>query len=256
MYKVKLNKPWLKRMFGVLGYFWVLWYYFSAAMLFVFIILPMWIPSLVMLGRVRRRYLHFLRRLWAILQGLLTGIKVVVTEHPDFADLYYHCGRAVIFCPTHRSYLDIHALLEALDGRFAFVAKQELSRNPGINSVMSGVDVLIRRETFRGARIFTMDVHNRLKEGWSMVIFPEGTIVLSDKLGRFRGGAFRTAVELDVPVVPVRMWDTYGLMPDDGRYGGKPGVIRVYFGKPVYPSEVGYDPERMSEVVRRMLQPY
>ena len=238
-----------------LYWLWTGWYYLCAALGFILIILPLAIVLFIVGGgRWHPSWLHFLRRVWAVLTGLGTGIRVRVLAHPEFLKIYRLQRQPVIFCPTHRSYLDIHALLEGLPGRVSFVAKHELVRNPVFAWFLRNLDVVVRRGTPQAGRALRQQARTRLQQGWSLVIFPEGTSHLTPYLQTLKPGAFILAKETSTPIVPIRMWNTLCRMPDQGQYGGQPGEILVYIDAPLFPNEYP-SWQALQEAVRCRLNP-
>jgi 1-acyl-sn-glycerol-3-phosphate acyltransferase len=77
-----------------------------------------------------------------------------------------------------------------------------------------------------------------IREGWNIIVFPEGTRSVDGWLQRFRHGSSRLAIEMHMPVVPVAIVGAYAAMPK-GRIWPKPGrpPIRVRYGKPLFPQE-------------------
>jgi 1-acyl-sn-glycerol-3-phosphate acyltransferase len=77
-----------------------------------------------------------------------------------------------------------------------------------------------------------------IRDGWNIIVFPEGTRSTDGWLQRFRHGTSRLAIEMNMPVVPVAIVGAYAAMPK-GRFWPKPGrpPIRVRYGKPLYPQE-------------------
>ena len=77
-----------------------------------------------------------------------------------------------------------------------------------------------------------------IREGWSIIVFPEGTRSQDGWLQRFRHGTSRLAIEMNMPVVPIAIVGAYQAMPK-GRSWPKPGrpPIRVRYGKPLFPAE-------------------
>ena len=75
-------------------------------------------------------------------------------------------------------------------------------------------------------------------EGWSIVVFPEGTRSQDGHMQRFRHGASRLAIELGVGVVPIAIVGAYQAMPK-GRFWPKAGrpVVTMRYGSPLYPEE-------------------
>jgi 1-acyl-sn-glycerol-3-phosphate acyltransferase len=83
-----------------------------------------------------------------------------------------------------------------------------------------------------------------LNQGISVVIFPEGGI--SDgyppRLGSFKNGPFRLAIEQNVPIIPVSIPNNHEKMWDDGsRYGTKPGISHIYVHAPVATSALNVE---------------
>jgi 1-acyl-sn-glycerol-3-phosphate acyltransferase len=75
-----------------------------------------------------------------------------------------------------------------------------------------------------------------LDKGISIAIFPEATIPASaPRLGRLKNGAFKLAIEKQVPIVPVVFIDNWRLLPDGDRKktGGTPGISRVHIHHPI-----------------------
>jgi 1-acyl-sn-glycerol-3-phosphate acyltransferase len=75
-------------------------------------------------------------------------------------------------------------------------------------------------------------------DGWSIVVFPEGTRSMDGHMQRFRHGASRLAIELGVGVAPIAIVGAYQAMPK-GRFWPKPGrpVVTMRYGAPLYAEE-------------------
>ena len=77
-----------------------------------------------------------------------------------------------------------------------------------------------------------------LDEGWSLVVFPEGSRTQDGHMQRFRHGASRLCIEAQIPVVPIGIRGAYQAMPK-GRnwpHAGRPPVT-IRYGEPIYPVE-------------------
>jgi 1-acyl-sn-glycerol-3-phosphate acyltransferase len=85
-----------------------------------------------------------------------------------------------------------------------------------------------------------------IRGGWNIVVFPEGTRSSDGWIQRFRHGASRLAIEMDMPVVPIAIVGAYAAMPKGRSWpkGGRP-PIRVRYGPPVIP-EPGETHQAMS----------
>ena len=77
-----------------------------------------------------------------------------------------------------------------------------------------------------------------IRDGWNIIVFPEGTRSTDGWLQRFRHGTSRLALEMHMPVVPIAIVGAYAAMPK-GRSWPRPGrpPIRVRYGKPLFPAE-------------------
>ena len=84
----------------------------------------------------------------------------------------------------------------------------------------------------------------KLKEGVSVVIFPEATIPeeYPPKLHPFKNGAFRLAIELKVPILPVTSVDTWKILWDTGlEYGSRPGICDIFVHEPIETAHLTLD---------------
>lgn len=110
----------------------------------------------------------------------------------------------VIYTPNHAGAFDIPAIILTTPVVPMFMAKKELLKLPIINKWMDVVDcVFVDRNNKDTARSSLQDAIDKVKTGRSLVIFPEGTRSKDGKLGEFRGGAMKVAMETGATVVPV-----------------------------------------------------
>lgn len=75
-----------------------------------------------------------------------------------------------------------------------------------------------------------------LEKGISLAIFPEATIPpCAPELGPFKNGAFKLAIEMQVPIVPITFLDNWRLFPDrqHEKMLLKPGLSRIIIHKPI-----------------------
>jgi 1-acyl-sn-glycerol-3-phosphate acyltransferase len=77
-----------------------------------------------------------------------------------------------------------------------------------------------------------------VRDGWSIVVFPEGTRTPDGHMQRFRHGASRLALELGVGLVPIAIVGAYQAMPKGRWWPGKGRpVVTIRYGDPIYPQE-------------------
>jgi long-chain acyl-CoA synthetase len=142
-----------------------------------------------------------------------------------------------IFAPNHASHLDAPSVLAALPrslrGRVCVAAADDYffaRRWLGLT-----VALLLNAFPFSrsGAVRPTLEHCGRLlDEVWSLVVFPEGTRSVDGRIAPFRPGIGLMSVELDVPIVPVRLRGTYESLPKGSRWP-RAERVRVSFGEPL-----------------------
>jgi 1-acyl-sn-glycerol-3-phosphate acyltransferase len=89
-----------------------------------------------------------------------------------------------------------------------------------------------------GGERATAKAKELIRDGWNLVVFPEGTRSPDGWVQRFRHGTARLAIEMEMPVVPIAIVGAYAAMPK-GRFWPKPGrpPIRVRYGQALFPQE-------------------
>lgn len=162
----------------------------------------------------------------SILFGI--GVRLVVEERaaldPD---------QPYVFIANHQNALDIPVLAAALRHPFGFVAKAELEKTPFLGWVLKhSPSVFVDRRDPRRSLESIKRAGERIRNGNSVIIFPEGERTFCGRPAPFRKGAFVLAVEAGVPMAPVIIRDAY-LVLDERRRVARPGVIHVVVGEPI-----------------------
>lgn len=125
----------------------------------------------------------------------------------------------VVYMPNHQSYADIVVLCAVLDTiQYGYVAKDKLDRVPlygkWINRIRS---VMINRENPReGLKAISKGVEF-IKEGFSLLIFPEGTRSRGPKMNDFKAGAMKIATKPGVPIIPISLDGTWKIFEEKGK---------------------------------------
>lgn len=172
-----------------------------------------------------------LGRPWSRLLLACAGVR------PRYDGLHFAAlGHPVVFASNHLSIVDIWALIPVLPLETKFVAKRSLFRFPIFGRAMrAGGFIAIDRDRFRDAVASLGVAVERIREGDSVIVFVEGTRSPDGSLRRFKKGAFRLAAQADVPIVPVSIRGTFGVVrPRSLRV--TPGPVEVTFHAPVAPA--------------------
>lgn len=157
-----------------------------------------------------------------------------------------------IFAPNHQSNFDIAALLGYLPGVNRFAAKTELFRDPFLGTVLRVMGMIaIDRENPLAAIQSLQQLH---LDGWSVIIFPEGTRSRDGQLLPFKKGPFVAAIYLGVPIVPIVCKGTTRVMPKGQYLSILPGEIEIVVLPPVDPSRFTYEQrDELRDLVRQQI---
>lgn len=185
------------------------------------------------------RYAFVLKKVWARIILLLTGIRYQITyeEKPDPHAVY-------VICPNHASYLDIILSPIAVPNYFHFMGKAELGRIPLFRIFFKRMNIAVERNNVRDRHRAFVRAAGDIDQGVSVLMFPEGTIPnVTPRLGRFKSGPFRLAIEKQVPVLPVTFMDNWQILPDGRKssHGGRPICARIVVHKPVSTTGLNQD---------------
>lgn len=136
------------------------------------------------------------------------GIDVTVRGRDNLPD-----GTSIVVA-NHASYLDGVILQAYLPPRYSYVIKSEMRDVPlgGLMLRRIGSRFVERFVTTAGARD-TRVLLRAARDGESLGFFPEGTFRAEPGLGKFRSGAFLTAIKAELPVVPVAILGSRRMLP-------------------------------------------
>jgi len=154
--------------------------------------------------------------------------KVVLKFKPDTKKNY-------IYCANHSSYMDIPSLAFALPGHFLFIGKASLTKLPLFGYMFRNLYIPVERESRKSKYETMLRCYQALEDNKSIAIFPEGTIpkLHNPKLIPFKEGAFRMAIEKQVPVIPVTIPYNYIILPDNGKFMPKRHRMKVIIHEPI-----------------------
>lgn len=171
---------------------------------------------------------HALARAWANIILRASGVEVEIDglEH-------LHGKGPFIFMSNHQGAYDIFALASALPIHFKWLAKKELFGIPILGQGMRLAGYIpIDRE---GTRETVKEMNRaaaRIRDGMSVVIFPEGSRSEDGTVQPFKKGGFSLAIKSRVPILPVAIHGSRQIMPK-GRWTVRPGRIRIRIGDPI-----------------------
>ena len=165
-------------------------------------------------------FAHRCARAWSRLILATSGVRVQVTglERLD-------PERSYVFAANHQSIFDIPIVFSALPYQLRIVAKDSLGRIPFMGWHLHRAGHLLVDRKNPGPDI-VLKMARLVREGSSLIVFPEGTRSLDGTLGRFKKGSFLVALGAKLPVVPVTIEGSRQVM-QKGRLMVRPGEVVV-----------------------------
>ncbi len=162
---------------------------------------------------------------------LVTSIAGVHLAVKGEEHLFTH--RPAVFMINHQSNMDMFIASKLIRKDFSGIAKKELQNYPIIGQIMQagGVIFIDRKDREKAIEAMKPAV-DALKNGTSIVIFPEGTRSRSYQLGPFKKGAFHLAMEAGVPIIPMVLKNAHDVLPR-GAALMKPSVVNVCILPPI-----------------------
>ncbi|MBQ0786321.1 MAG: 1-acyl-sn-glycerol-3-phosphate acyltransferase [Oceanihabitans sp.] len=202
--------------------FWIfyrIWFYILVAIPIV-ILFPFLIVSI--LKETWYPFFFKIARIWArfILIGM--GFKVKI-ERDEITEK----NKSYMFIANHTSMADIMLMLVAVKNPFVFVGKAELAKIPLFGFFYKRTSILVDRSSERSRKAVFRNAQRRLGQGLSICIFPEGLVPDDDVLlTDFKDGAFRLAINHQIPIVPLTFADNKERFSYTF-FSGSPGRMRA-----------------------------
>ncbi|KAJ8768137.1 hypothetical protein K2173_021077 [Erythroxylum novogranatense] len=213
----------------------------ATAAIFLFVLMLVQHPFVLLLDRHRRKAQFFIAKIWATL-SVTPFFKI---KYEGLENLP-HRDTPAVYVSNHQSFLDIFTLL-TLGRSFKFISKTSIFLYPIIGWAMSMMGVIpLKRMDSRSQLDCLRRCMDVLKNGASVCFFPEGTRSKDGKLGTFKKGAFSVATKMKVPVVPMTIMGTGKILPAGNEGILNTGSVKVVIHKPIE----GSNPELLCNTAR------
>ena len=173
------------------------------------VLLPLFLIPIVFPSQYK--LVGILNRWWARLLFTFIGVPFR-TEYRTKLDP----NRQYIFCSNHFSYLDIPAMGLAPHNAI-FVGKSGIETVPLFGWMYGKLHITVDRKKLKSRYTSVKRSMEAIDEGKNLIIFPEGGIVTKKTpiMAPFKDGAFRVAVEKQIPIVPVTIPYNWIILPPD-----------------------------------------
>lgn len=210
--------------------FWTLWRLWFYILVTVPIIIMFPFLFLTILSEKTYPQFFVLARIWARI--ILYGMGFYYEVEKDY-ELEKH--KSYMLVANHTSMMDVMLMLLLVkDNPFVFVGKKELVKLPIFGFFYKRTCILVDRSSSKSRFAVFERAQRRINQGLSICIFPEGGVPEDESimLDAFKDGAFRIAIEHQLPILPM----TFGDVKERFSFtffSGSPGKMRIKIHKPV-----------------------
>jgi 1-acyl-sn-glycerol-3-phosphate acyltransferase len=230
--------------------FWILWrvWFYVLMAIPILIMFPFLVASI--LTESGYPYFFKMARIWSkfILFGMGFYYKIDREQVLD-SDKNY------MLVANHTSMVDIMLMLVTISKPFVFVGKKELEKIPLFGFFYKRTCILVDRTSSKSRQAVFDRAQKRIDQGLSICIFPEGGVPDDESiiLDTFKDGAFRLALEHQLPIVPITFGDNKKRFSYTF-FSGSPGIMRVKVGRQIdVIGKKSTDRKELRETVRQVI---
>jgi len=199
--------------------FWRSWFYGWVFFSILFVL-----PVLIVVISYDRFYKTFFKiaRAWGKTILFVMGFYAVVKTEEKIQP-----NKSYMFIANHASLIDVMLMLAVTKNPAVFVGKKELIKLPVFGYVFRKTSIWVDRSSLKSRKEVYARAQHKLNQGLSIIIFPEGLVPHEDViLSEFKNGAFRLAIEHQIPIVPMTFYDVKKRFSWTF-FSGWPGKLRV-----------------------------
>lgn len=197
-----------------------IWYY-----VLVFVPIVVFFPVILATILSEKTYPLFFKiaRIWAKIILIGMGFNYKISGSDVFEE-----GKSYVLVANHTSMTDIMLMLVLVKNHpFVFVGKKELAQIPIFGFIYKRVCILVDRNRSKSRFQVFERAQKRIQQGLSICIFPEGGVPEEHiVLDEFKDGAFRIAIEHQLPIVPMVFYDNKKRFSYTF-FSGSPGKMRA-----------------------------
>jgi len=169
------------------------------------------IPRFIGVQNKSAKEIHKIAQRWAAGNARRSGSRFHVDGLENIPN------KTVLFVSNHQSNFDIAVLLTYLPVPHGYVSKIEMTKVPVVHHWMRHMRcIFIDRKSLRQTAGKILEGIKLLKDGHSLVLFPEGTRSKSDTMLEFKAGSFKLATKAEVPIVPISINGTFRILEANG----------------------------------------
>ena len=183
-------------------------------------------------------------KIWARLCCYLNFVRVKISGLEKL-----NLQQSYVFALNHQSIFDIFVVYGWLPFIFKWMMKAELRKVPLVGKACeSAGHIFINRSNAMAAKHSLEKAEEQLKNGVSLVVFPEGTRTRTGEMGIFKRGAFRVATDLSLPIVPVTIRGSFDRLYRN-TFHIIPGTIELIIHEPI--DVAPFLPDHTAELIQK-----
>ena len=180
---------------------------------------------------------------WFTIRLLFLPVKVEGREHLDSKQSY-------VFVSNHQGAFDIFLIYGFLGRNFKWMMKKAIRKIPLIGLACEQAHHIFVDKSGASKIKKTYDeARETLREGMSVVVFPEGARSFTGHMAHFRRGAFMLADELQLPVCPITINGSFDVMPRTKDWNFPVwNRLRLTIHEPIQPKGKGVEFEKQTMI--------
>lgn len=158
-------------------------------------------------------------------------------------------NQSYIFVANHQGAFDIFLIYGFIGRNFKWMMKKSLRSIPFVGKAcQSAGHIFVDKSGPKKIQETIDHARHSLRDGTSLVVFPEGRRTFTGKMGPFKKGAFQLADELQLPIVPLTIDGSFDVLPRTGKFIKRHRMI-LTMHDPIYPQ--GQGPEDIKETMEK-----
>ncbi len=181
-------------------------------------------------------------------------VEVIYNDEGTYTRLKY--DEPVVVVGNHQSNMDIPAILGHFPREVGFVAKKEMESWPFFGIWMRyGQCVFLDRKNPREGIKSMKTAVKKVQDGYSIVIFPEGTRSEDGSIGEFKKGSFKLASDPMVKIVPITVKGTFDIQKKGSLKISRRKDIKLVINKVIDPKDLSREEiKKLNETVKGIIQ--
>ena len=218
------------------------YFFIAPCLLLSFLILIIAIPVTILITRNPGLASRIFAVGWARFNSFISMMKVKVFNRHLINE-----KQSYVIVSNHHSLYDIYVLYGWLGIDFKWVMKKELRKAPFLGYLCEKLDhIYIDRSDSESAIRTINEAKKKITNGTSILFFPEGTRSATAEMGIFKKGAFKFAIDMGLPILPITINGTREILAK-GSLDLHPGKVNMIFHEPI--STANYTDETIEELM-------